>query len=92
MSAGDEHVERALRAIQKYDEVFSGVHARFLLIEAETALGEYLGLSCTGEPDGWNEDGSIALYKHNGDTCPIHEWLVESDQQVAELIRERSAS
>jgi len=26
-----------------------------------------------------NEDGTVAYYSHDGDTCPIHEWLVDSD-------------
>ena len=75
---------RALRAIQKYDEVAGNSPAdllhRDLLIEAEDALGAILWLSCTGEPSSWRDDGSVGGYDHNGDTCPIHEWLVESDQ------------
>jgi len=73
---------RALRALQKYDEVVSDVDHRYLLIEAETILGDELGLDCTGEPGGWNADGSVALYDHNGETCPVHEWLVEEDQRT----------
>jgi hypothetical protein len=74
-------VSRALRALQRYDELapYSEVGLRYLIIEAQTALGEELGLTCTGEPDGWNPDGSVAYYSHNGETCPIHEWLVEAD-------------
>lgn len=77
----------ALRAIQRYDEVAGNsppdlLH-RYLLIEAETALGELLGLTCTGEPSMWSLDdpSKVTGYDHNGDTCPIHEWLVESDQK-----------
>lgn len=75
----DAPVARALRALQKLDELASLPLYRYLLIEAESALGEELGLDCTGVPDGWNDDGSVALYSHDGDTCPIHEWLVEDD-------------
>lgn len=76
----DTPIALALRAIQKYDEMapVSGPH-RYLLIEAETHLGKCLGLTCTGEVDGTNEDGTPAYYSHNGDTCPIHEWLVPTD-------------
>ncbi len=70
----------ALRNIQKYDESAGiAVGHRYLLIQAETHLGKALGLECTGAPDGLNEDGTVAYYSHNGDTCPIHEWLVDSD-------------
>jgi len=73
-----EPAERALRAIQSLDELEKLKH-RHLLIEAETALGELLGLECTGVVDGTNADGSPAYYDHSGNTCPIHEWLTESD-------------
>jgi hypothetical protein len=74
----------ALRAIQQYDELapYSELGLRYLLIRAEDALGRELGLTCTGEPSSW-EVGTerVTGYDHNGDTCPIHEWLVEGDQQ-----------
>ncbi len=85
----------ALRAIQKYDEVagftpklgadpLAEIEARVLLIEAETILGNLLGLECTGEPTAWSlDDGRVTGYSHNGDTCPIHEWLVPADQKTA---------
>jgi hypothetical protein len=73
----------ALRALQQYDEVAGNEPADVvhqpLLIEAMDALGVILGLSCTGEPSSWNADGSVGGYSHDGDTCPIHEWLVEAD-------------
>jgi hypothetical protein len=72
----------ALRALQKLDEVSPLTPHRYLLIEAETQLGKTLGLTCTGEPSGWNEDGSVAYYDHNGDTCPIHEWLDTTDAET----------
>jgi hypothetical protein len=72
-------VEDALRALQKLDELHDLGDHRYLVIEAQTDLGEALGLECTGVVDGENEDGSPAYYSHNGDTCPIHEWLYESD-------------
>jgi hypothetical protein len=83
----DSPVALALRALQKLDEVqgldgatvnVAGKH-RYLIIEAQSHLGEALGLECTGAPDGTNEDGTVAYYSHDGDTCPIHEWLVDSD-------------
>jgi hypothetical protein len=78
-------VAKALRALQIYDELTPAtVGNRHLVMEAETALGEELGLECTGEPDGWNEDGSVAFYSHNGGTCPIHEWLVPDDHPSTE--------
>lgn len=72
----------ALRAIQKLDELQPTPH-RHLIIEAESRLGELLGLECTGVADWWNDDGTPAGYSHNGDTCPIHEWLVPSDAPVS---------
>ena len=72
-------VETALRALQKLDEVHNLGDHRHFLIEALTALGVELGLECTGVVDGTNSDGSPAYYSHNGDTCPIHEWLVKED-------------
>lgn len=90
MIAGS-NAELALRRLQQLDEAVGLGPARRWLIEAETALGEELGLECTGEPDGWNEDGSIAFYEHNGDTCPIHEWFTESDHAEAEAMAEQVA-
>lgn len=85
----DGMAARALRAIQKYDEVAGNAPPdllqRPLLIAAEDALGELLGLDCTGEPSAWDAAGRVAGYSHDGETCPIHEWLVEADQ--AELYR-----
>ena len=75
--------ELALRAIQKYDEVAgSALDARFryLLIEAESELGALLGLACTGEPSSWTREGVVLAYDHDGETCPVHEWLVPADQ------------
>jgi hypothetical protein len=74
-----EHAEAALRRLQVLDEVADLGDHRHLLIAAETELGEILGFECTGEVDGENADGTSAFYSHNGDTCPIHEWLVEED-------------
>lgn len=64
----------ALRALQKLDNgaVLSASERR-LLVEAEDRLGEVIGLSCVGEPEG------NGFYSHNGHTCPVHEWLVETD-------------
>lgn len=73
------HAETALRALQRLDELADLGENRRHLIEAESELGEVLGLECTGEVDGTNEDGSPAYFSHNGETCPIHEWLVEQD-------------
>jgi hypothetical protein len=76
----EQPLARALRALQVYDELTAAaVGNRHLLIQAETILGEELGLECAGEEDGWNEDGTVAFYKHDGDTCPVHEWLVPDD-------------
>lgn len=72
-------VEDALRALQKLDEIHDLGDHRYFVIEAQTALGEELGLECTGAPSGWNEDGSPAYYSHDSETCPIHEWFDESD-------------
>ncbi len=74
-----DEAERALRALQRYDELAPASEYRYLLIQAQSALGDILGLECTGVPDGWNEDGTVAFLSHNGDTCPIHEWLVPLD-------------
>ena len=83
-SSPDTPAARALRAIQKYDEVAgSGLDAehRYLLLEAESELGALLGLDCTGEPSSWTREGVVVGYDHDGETCPIHEWLVPSDQK-----------
>jgi hypothetical protein len=72
----------SLRALQKLDELATLDGHRYLLIEAETRLGDMLGLDCTGVPAIWNADGSVAGFDHNGDTCPIHEWLVPDDAPV----------
>lgn len=84
MSAAESRLGLALRALQRYDELTPAGPYRYHLIEAETLLGGLLGLECTGEADACNADGSIALYSHNGDTCPIHEWLVPADQSQAQ--------
>lgn len=76
---------RALRTIQKLDQLLpieTLVVHRSLLLEAETALGEVLGLECGGK-----DQGGGGFYDHSGDTCPIHEWLVPSDHDVAEAMR-----
>ncbi|HEY7621725.1 MAG TPA: hypothetical protein VH834_18235 [Solirubrobacteraceae bacterium] len=74
---------RALRALQRYDELAGNADIlhRHHLIEAETELGALLGLDCTGEPSSWTREGIVTGYDHDGDTCPVHEWLVPSDQQ-----------
>lgn len=68
----------ALRRLQLLDEVES-IGRRDLLVEAQSQLGRALGLSCTGRPGIWNEDGTVAGYDHSGGTCPVHEWLVPAD-------------
>lgn len=80
-AAQETPVAKALRALQMFDEKTHIDNTRYLLMEAMSHLGEELGLECTGVVDGWNDDDSPAFYKHNGSTCPIHEWLVESDSQ-----------
>jgi hypothetical protein len=76
----DSPVARALRALQLLDHHAALPHFRHLLVHAETLLGEELGLVCTGEPAIYDDHGTtIDGYDHNGDTCPIHEWLVEAD-------------
>jgi hypothetical protein len=78
---------RTLRLLQQLDEVLAYVDteilARRYLVEAESQLGELLGLACTGEPETVNPGTGEAYtaYDHSGDTCPIHEWLVPSDQK-----------
>lgn len=76
----------ALRALQKYDEVASQqrqdiILLRPLLIEAEDALGVLLGLECSGVSEGGG------FYDHSGETCPIHEWLVEADGAEGSITR-----
>ncbi len=65
-------VALALRSLQKLDQV-EPIGRRELLLEAQTLLGEELGLVCTGEAEGGG------FYDHSGDTCEIHEWLVPED-------------
>lgn len=84
-----------LRALQRLDEHTSMPEHRHLLIRAETLLGELLGLTCTGTPDGWYDEACTkpASFDHSGETCPIHEWLVDSDasEHERELMKEREA-
>ena len=65
---------RALRALQKYDQLAGGI-PRDYLVEAMDILGDQLSLECTGVRDGEH------AYSHNGDTCPVHEWLDPLDAQ-----------
>lgn len=90
MSSDREHAELALRALQKLDELES-VSNRYLIIQAEDHLGVIADLVCTGEVDGVNADGTPAFYDHNGETCPIHEWLVEADgREIHAMLRSDS--
>jgi hypothetical protein len=79
----------ALRALQKYDQAVpvaqqSGppdravLVSRPLLLEAQSELGKLLGLRCAGvaEGNGW--------FSHNGETCPVHEWLVAEDHDAVQ--------
>lgn len=70
-------VGKALRLLQMIDEIASlEPRARELLVKAETELGLELGVECSGVP----EPGG---FDHSSGTCPVHEWLVESDHSVA---------
>ncbi|HEX3455282.1 MAG TPA: hypothetical protein VHS03_11690 [Gaiellaceae bacterium] len=89
MSAAESNLGLALRRLQLLDELMALTPHRYLLIDAETRIGAELGLECSGVADGWNEDGSPALYDHSGDTCPIHEWLVPADAPAEEVRRDR---
>jgi hypothetical protein len=81
-------VLRALRALQILDEV-ENLNHRPILMAALTALGEALDLPCTGEADGWEADGTVLFWSHNGVTCPTHEWVSEwEDHGYAEAISE----
>jgi hypothetical protein len=89
----ESEVARALRALQKFDQIatvekHSPVRSRPMFLEALDALGRQLGLECTGVKEpyqvklGPNRKGPkvwVIGYDHSGETCPIHEWLVESD-------------
>jgi hypothetical protein len=82
-------LQRALRRLQQVDHAARlPVEARTWLIEAETLLGDQLGLECTGEPGGWNADGDVVAWDHNGGTCPVHEWLDASDYEEADAVLE----
>lgn len=73
--------ELALRRLQQWDQVAGRVSvddARTLIIEAQDALAAALGLECTGVKDG------PGMYEHNGDTCPVHEWLEPNDCRKVE--------
>lgn len=69
---------KTLRALQRYDEVQPSTWGRAHLMEAQTILGKTLGLACTGVDEGGG------FYAHDGDTCPIHEWLVSADAEKVE--------
>lgn len=75
----DVGAARALRLLQVLDEVACLDDHRYLLIRAETALGEVLGLECSGVPAIEGADGLADGYDHSGGTCPVHEWLVPAD-------------
>jgi hypothetical protein len=69
----------ALRLLQQLDQVGRlNEKGLRLLREAQDILGKPLGLHCTGVDDG---DG---FFSHDGDTCPIHEWLVPEDYEAIE--------
>ena len=66
----------ALRAIQKADDLPPGSpEARDYLMRACDLLGFQLGLECSSDDP----------RDHNGDTCPIHEWLVPGDHEDLHL-------
>ena len=73
---------RALRAIQTLDELLPTAEHRRYIIEAEDALGWILGLDCTAD-----DPRDTPHLSHNGETCPIHEWLVPADQLAANAER-----
>lgn len=87
----EQRATTALRELQRLDEAHELGEHRHYLIRAQTELGELLGLECTGEVDGTNADGSPAFYSHNGNTCPVHEWLVPEDQHELETTTAGSA-
>lgn len=78
-----DNARRALRALQVADEAMPMEvyvkHGRSWLLEVQDRLGRELGLTCTGERE-HEQEGDVVAYDHNGDTCPIHEWLVTSDE------------
>lgn len=83
MIAGSR-VELALRRLQQIDQAVT-MHpdARAWLLEAEDALADVLHLECTGAVEG------PGVYEHNGDTCPVHEWLKpDEDHPEAERVAE----
>lgn len=88
----------ALRALQKQDQVlplvlgsasaeiqWRSIVARRYVTAAQTALGELLGLECTGALE---ESGD---HDHSGETCPIHEWLVDADYLETVKLEEDAA-
>lgn len=95
--AGDVLAVTALRKIQKLDELTLrlqrglGGAERLLLMGACDALGELLGLKCTGVAEG------NGFYDHSGGTCPIHEWFDpdedgEEVEQMTDVIRHRATA
>lgn len=60
---------------------------RLRLLAAQSALGELLGLTCTGVA----EDGGH--FSHDSPyTCPVHEWFDESDSNLAEPVPEEPSN
>lgn len=60
----------ALRALQRYDEVQDlGPAERDRLVRVQEDLGARIGLDCTGT------GGAYDSRHHDGETCPIHEWV-----------------
>lgn len=82
--SADTRTARALRGLQVLDKMQGrgarrAWYERTLMLRAMDALGAQLSIRCTGV--GNPEEG----YDHNGDTCPVHEWLIEADYQQCEI-------
>lgn len=74
MTKQEAFAREALRALQRYDHVARlSVVSRARVQIMQEDLGEVLGLVCTAD------DPRDPVPSHNSGTCPIHEWVDESD-------------
>jgi hypothetical protein len=81
--SADTRPALALRGLQMLDQMQRdrqrSALERATLYRCMDSLGACLFIACTGT--GSPDEG----YEHNGDTCPVHEWLVPDDYDASDI-------